>query len=182
MTDETPQAVTETETPEAAVTQGDPADEVLREPGKKALDSERAARAAAEKALADLRKEIEDSKKTAEQKASEDLEAARKAAEESAAKALRYEVAAAKGLDLKLAARLSGSSREDLEADADALMELFPKADPAKPEPAPSVPTVGKTPTASGNVPLKDQIAAAEAAGEKSLVARLKAMQLGQAN
>lgn len=119
--------------------QGDPApvtDEPLREPGKKALDEERSARQAAEKALADLRKEIEDSQKSAEQKAADDLAAAQRAADEAAAKALRYEVAVEKGLPLNLAMRLSGSTRDELVADADSLME-FVQAPAAKPQPIP---------------------------------------------
>lgn len=118
-----------------------PADEPLGDGGKKALDAEREARRQADKALADLRKEIEDSKKTAEQKASDALNAAQRTADENAARALRYEVAAAKGLDLSLAARLSGTTKEELEADADSLMELIPKAT-AQPETPPLAPTV----------------------------------------
>lgn len=37
----------------------------------------------------------------------------------------RYEIAAEKGLDLKLASRISGSSREEMEADADELKKLI---------------------------------------------------------
>lgn len=170
--------------PAAPAPQGTPAsEEALREPGRKALDAEREARATAEKALADLRKEIEDAQKTAEQKAADDLKAAQSDSATNAAKALRYEVAADKGLDLKLAARLSGTSREEIEADAEELMKLIPKTEqPATTAPAPQpVPTVTKTPASpSGNVPIKDQIAAAEAAGSRDLVAALKAMQLTQ--
>lgn len=159
-------------------------DEALGEGGKKALVAEREARETAERELAALRKQVEDSKKTAEQKAADDLEAARKEAAENAARALRYEVAADKGLDLKLAARLTGTTREELEADADVLKGLIPTA----PEPTPAttgdqpVPTIGKTPPSpTGNVTLGEQIAAAEAAGDAALVGRLKAMQLGAA-
>jgi hypothetical protein len=131
------------EQPTAESLQVDPAgtDEPLREPGKKALEAERTRAAAAEKALNDLRKEIEDSKKTAEQKANDDLIAAQKAASESATRALRYEVAAAKGLDLSLAARLAGSTKAELEADADALMALIPQ--PAAVARGPHIPSEG---------------------------------------
>ena len=159
-------------------------DEPLREPGKRALEAERAAREKAERDLAALQQQIEDSKKTAEQKAADDLEAARKEAAENAAKALRYEVAAAKGLDLALASRLTGATREELEADADVLKGLIPTVtDPAAVTTGDQpVPTIGKIPPSpSGNVSLGDQIAAAEAAGDKALVGQLKAMQLGAA-
>lgn len=156
-------------------------DEPLGEKGLKALAAEREAREAAEKREAALLKQIEDSKKTAEQKAADDLEAARKEATENAAKALRYEVAADKGLDLALASRLTGATREELEADADVLKGLIPTSEPPAAPGAQPVPTIGKTPPSpTGNVSLGDQIAAAEAAGDKALVGRLKAMQLGQ--
>lgn len=127
------------------------ADEPLGAGGIKALNAERDARAKAEKDLADLRKQIEDSQKTAEQKAADALAAANRTASDNAAKALRYEVAATKGLDLNLAARLTGSTKEELEADADALMALIPT--PTTPVPpvqvGPTVPNPGKTPTSS---------------------------------
>jgi hypothetical protein len=46
------------------------------------------------------------------------------AASDAEAKLLRYEVALQKGLDARLAERLRGSSREELEADADTLAAL----------------------------------------------------------
>lgn len=129
-----------------------PADEPLREPGKRALEAERTRAAAAEKALTELRKEIEDSKKSTEQRVADDLAAAQRTANESATKALRYEVAAAKGLDLKFAARLSGSTKEELEADADALIALIPQAgEPLAPR-GPHVPSEGTQPQAGAGV------------------------------
>jgi len=160
-------------------------DEPLGEPGKRALVAEREARGKAEKARADRQRESEDSKQTAEQKAAEEREALQRTAMENAAKALRYEVAAEKGLDLKLATRLTGTTREELEADAEVLMGLIPKAEPNSeltPTPGQPVPTVAKTPPTpgSGNVSLDAQIAAAEQAGDLALAGRLKAMKLGQ--
>ena len=134
------------ETPPAAVptppaTPPAPAEEPLGEGGVKALQAERARAAKAEADLKAYRQEIEDSKKTAEQKSADAITAATAAAGEATAKALRYEVAAAKGIDLALAARLTGSTREELEADADALMTLIPKAaEPAIPPTGPTVP------------------------------------------
>jgi len=115
-------------------------DDKLGEPGLKALQAERDARAKAEAALAALEKQVADSKLTAEQKAAADLKAAQDLAAAAAAKALRYEVAAAKGLDLALAPRLAGTTQAELEADADALKALVgvqaPK--PGVPRPDPS--------------------------------------------
>jgi len=112
-------------------------DEPLGEAGKRALTAERDARAAAERALADLRKEIADGKKSAEQRAADDLAAAQRDAAAAELKALRYEVAATKGLDLKLAPRLTGATRTEIEADADALKALIP-AGSTSPLPDPS--------------------------------------------
>lgn len=54
-------------------------------------------------------------------------------------RAARLEVAAAKGLTPAQAARLQGATREELEADADQLKELFPSsATPGTPAPDPS--------------------------------------------
>jgi len=73
--------------------------------------------------------EIEDEKKTEQQKLTEQLEAARAESQRSATAALRLEVAldkAPEGMPLtqvrKLAKRLSGSDRAELESDAE---ELF---------------------------------------------------------
>lgn len=76
--------------------------------------------------------EIEESSKTAEQKASERTAALEESDRTNQAtitglesKLLRYEVAAAKGLDLKAALRLQGSTKEELEADADDFAKSF---------------------------------------------------------
>lgn len=180
----TPQPPTPTAPPAGEQPKGDE-DEPLGPAGKKALIAERERAEAAERELAALRREIEDGKKTAEQRAAEEREALQRAAAENAAKALRYEVAAEKGLDLKLAPRLTGTTREELEADAEALMALIPRAEPT-PEPTPTpgqpVPTIAKTPPTpgSGNVSLDAQIAAAEKAGDYALAGSLKAMKLAQ--
>jgi hypothetical protein len=76
--------------------------------------------------------EIEESSKTAEQKAAERAAALEESGRTHQAtltglesKLLRYEVAAAKGLDLKAALRLQGSTKEELEADADDFAKSF---------------------------------------------------------
>jgi ElaB/YqjD/DUF883 family membrane-anchored ribosome-binding protein len=152
------------------------ADEPLGDGGKKALDAEREARRQADKALADLRKEIEDSKKTAEQKASDALNAAQRTADENAARALRYEVAAAKGLDLSLAARLSGTTKEELEADADSLMALIPKAPTPPAPPAGPVVPGEQTGAAAGGAALVTQadLDALGAAGKYDEINKLR--------
>lgn len=75
------------------------------------------------------------------------------------------------------AAVLAGNTLEEIQAHAESLKPLItPSAQPAA---AQTVPTIGNQPDRPAqSVPLKDQIAAAEAAGDKALVATLKAMQL----
>lgn len=118
--------------------QAPPAD--LGDAGKRALTAEREARRTAEAEAAALRKQIEDATKTAEQKAADDLRAAQAEAATNAAKALRYEVAAEAGLPLALAARLTGSTRDELAADAETLKTLIPAGatPPRTPAPDPS--------------------------------------------
>lgn len=94
------------------------------------------------KAKADELSKLEESKKSADQKLLERIEAAEKraaAAEEAteAAKldALKARVAAARGLTDSQAARLQGATVEELEADA---TELFGEPQPAE-EPKPGI-------------------------------------------
>ena len=113
---------------------GEP-DGELGDGGKKALQSEREARKAAEKIAAEREariRELEDATKTEEQKRAERFESLEKsdrekesAIAERDAKLLRYEIAAQKGLDLKAALRLQGSTKEELEADADEFVKTF---------------------------------------------------------
>lgn len=86
------------------------------------LAKERKTRQALEARVA----ELEDATKTEEQKRAEQFEALQKSEVEKAAQLtakdqmlLAYQVAASKGLDLDAAERLRGSTREELEADAD---------------------------------------------------------------
>ena len=87
----------------------------------KASHAEAKANADAAKRL----KEMEDADKSEVQRANEAVAAAEKRANEAEAKALRAEIAAEKGLTLSQAKRLIGSTREELEADADELLEAF---------------------------------------------------------
>lgn len=67
----------------------------------------------------------QDSSKTETQKLADRIEAAEKRAAEAEGKALRAEVAQAKGLTAAQAKRLQGASKEELEADADELLDAF---------------------------------------------------------
>lgn len=134
--------------PEDEGHEGEKPDEPLGEPGLKALQAERDARSQAEKQIADLNarlKEFEDAQKTDEERKQEALEERERALKDAAdarakaeSKLLRYEVAAAKGIDVKLAGRLTGETREELEADAESLLDLIGATAPKTPKPDPS--------------------------------------------
>jgi hypothetical protein len=104
----------------------------LGEPGKKALDEERKARRDAEKQLKDIQdklKELEDKDKSEVEKLRGDVEKLTKDRDDSAAKALRLEVGVAKGLTPAQARRLVGGTKEELESDADSLLDDFKPAE-----------------------------------------------------
>ena len=107
----------------------------LGDPGKKAIVAERARADQALAQAAALQKQIDDSQKTAEQKAADDLKAAQDLAATATLQALKYEVAADKGIDLKLAARLSGATKAELEADAESLKALLGAKPNGNPKP-----------------------------------------------
>jgi hypothetical protein len=124
------------------------ADDAKTEPTKTETAADMAAEAAKWKALArkhddqakanaDAAKrlaEIEDASKSDLQKAADKVTAAERRAAESEARALRLEVAGDKGLTPKQAKRLVGSTREELEADADEILADFgSKEPPARP-------------------------------------------------
>lgn len=167
----------------------------LGDAGKRALEAERAARRDAEARLKDLEplaakaKELEDAAKSNEQRLSEELAEAKASSVSSATGLLQLEVAldhAPVGMDparvRKLAGRLRGATREELEADAS---ELFtevgsvPAGDGGvsgrqtpvenlRPGALPTQPTVS----------LADQIRALEADGKFAEAGDLKAQQL----
>lgn len=72
--------------------------------------------------------QLEDAKKTESQRLTERATAAEKKAQEAELRALRLEVAADKGLKPAQAKRLVGTTKEELEADADELLETFGQA------------------------------------------------------
>jgi hypothetical protein len=153
MAEESPTEVTET-----AATASDETSQQqpeLGDAGKKALQEERrkAKEAAKERdALAARLKEYEDREKTEQQRLAEAQQAAERRAAEAELRATRLEVAAAKGLTAAQAKRLVGTTREELEADADEILRDFPTA--AAPPKAPKAdPSQGARPTApSGSV------------------------------
>ena len=75
--------------------------------------------------LAKKARDLEDANKTEVEKAAERLTAAEQRAQEAELRALRLEVAADKGLTPAQARRLVGTSKEELEADADELLDTF---------------------------------------------------------
>lgn len=81
------------------------------------------------KASADRLKELEERDKSEAEKAAQRAEAAEKKLAEAESRALRLEIAHEKGLTPSQAKRLVGSSKEELEADADELLEAFKSTD-----------------------------------------------------
>lgn len=75
--------------------------------------------------LAKRAKELEDASKSDIERATEALTVAEKRAQEAELKALKLEVAAEKGLNASQARRLVGTTKEELEADADDLIDTF---------------------------------------------------------
>lgn len=136
---------------------GDNADEALGEAGLRALVAEREARKNAEAAQRDLEakiKEFEDRDKTEQQKAEEaaariasDLDATKASLAAAELNLARTQVAYEKGIPAELVPRLRGDTREELEADADALLEIVGKREPEaprKPKPVGSLGTGGE--------------------------------------
>src|SRR5690606_17006061 len=103
-------------------------DEPLGEAGKKALERERRARREAEARLREVEaklQEHEGEKKSDAERATDRIATLERELAETRREALRLEVAMAKGLTAAQARRLAGNTREELEADADELLELF---------------------------------------------------------
>lgn len=137
--------------PVVPAVEGAKPDEPLGAPGLKALESERTARAEAEKSAAALAariKEFEDRDKTDAEKADAALAAARAELAELTIAKTRAEVAASKGVPASL---LSGSTQEELEAAADALIAFK-----GQPSSAPVVPSEGTYSAARGGSQLTE--------------------------
>jgi hypothetical protein len=117
-------------------TQGDPAE--LGDAGKKALDAERTARKAAEKAAADMKAQLDQinqANESAVEKAQREAKEAQEAATKATAEALRFRVAAKHGIsDEDAELFLTGSDAETVERQAAALVARTPTG----PRPDPS--------------------------------------------
>lgn len=93
------------------------------------LAAERKSRQAAQKAVKELEtrlKELEDRDKSDAEKAGDRTAAAEARADKAEAEAAKLRVGLEKGLTLRQAMRLQGTTEEELTADADDLMETFP--------------------------------------------------------
>jgi hypothetical protein len=113
-------------------------DKPLGDGGEKALAAERKARRDAEAALKDVQtklQELEDKDKDEVTKLRDEVTSLRSQLTEAGAKSLRADVAMAKGLTAAQAKRLVGSTIEELEADADEILEAFPVKAGATPPP-----------------------------------------------
>lgn len=102
----------------------DPEKPDLGDAGKKALDLERKARRDAERQLketADRLKVLEDKDKSDSDRLTEKVTQLEKDLATATARADRFEVALDKGLDMTRAKRLTGTTRDELEADAEEL-------------------------------------------------------------
>lgn len=143
-----PATLSTSETPPAGDPPAPKPAEALGDAGKKALEAEREARKAAEKELAKYRKAEQD-KADAEKGEAEKRAAAEARAEAADLRALRVEVAYEKGLTPAQAKRLVGSTREELEKDADEILVDFPVTNkaPVVPKPDPSQGPRGGDPT-----------------------------------
>lgn len=157
---------------------GDPAD-ALGDAGKKALAAERAARKAAEKRAADLAAQIkaaEDAGKTEAQKQAEALAALQADLAAMRAEKERAEVAAATGVPASI---LAGPG-DDPAAWAERVKAwAAQQTAPAETTAAQPVVRHHGNPPGAGAASLDEQIAAAEAAGDRTLTASLKALKLG---
>lgn len=114
-------------------------------------------RAKADHDAANKWREFEASQKSEYEKLAERLAQAEATANEATAKAIRYEVATAKGIPAEALELITGNDRETIEASAEKLAALIAaqtKPNQPKPDPNQGLPATG------GNSP-KDQFAAA---------------------
>jgi hypothetical protein len=142
MSDNTPDAPTDAPTPGA---------ETAPDTGGESTDWKSEARKweqrAKENSSAAARlKEIEDASKSEAQRAQEALAEAQRERDEAAVRALRYEVAAERGIPADALELLHGTTREELEVKADKLKTLI--SDP-QPDRRPDR-TLGQTQTSGG--------------------------------
>lgn len=154
----------------AAATEVEP----LGDGGKAALEAERKARREADRQMKGLQaklQEFEDRDKSELEKLQARLAAAEKSATEATLKALRSDVAQAKGVPALL---LTGSTEDELNASADALLSF--KGKPASAPPAAGTQGNTGTPIGTGSEAerLQQQIDAASKAGHHAESISLK--------
>lgn len=115
------------QTPANQTTEPKPAEEprTFDEAYVKKLRDEAAEQRTKAKALEAKVQEFEDRDKSETERLNERLKGAETRADTAEARVLRYEIAADRGLDLKAADFLSGSSREDIETKADELSQML---------------------------------------------------------
>lgn len=150
----------------------------LEAPGLAALERERETRRKAVEerdSLAKRLQEIEDREKSESQKAIERAERAEKALAASTAESARFKVIAAHGIPEEYADLVVGEG-EQLTRSAEKVKKLIESK--STPAPATPVPGIEGTPAGPTAVTLDERIAAAEKAGEKTLVSQLKAQKL----
>lgn len=169
--------------------QGNNGDEPLGEAGKRALNAERTRVRELEQRLSGLAplvefveqiragKAVADDQKTDTERLQEQIQQLQADAAAERLGRLRLEVATEAALPPELAARLNGTTREELAADAAALKALIPAPEstqggPRRPAPDPTQGGRGAPPDLSA------QIAAAEQAGDWQLSMRLKNQQM----
>jgi hypothetical protein len=126
MSDGAEGSTTDTGTQEVDVQPGTGEGDVQDEVGKwKAMSRKHEAQAKANAAAAKRLAEIEEANKTEAEKTQSRLSEAEERAAKAESQLMRIEIAAAKGLTPKQAGRLVGTTREELEADADELLKDF---------------------------------------------------------
>lgn len=128
-----------TEPTTEATTQGDPADEPLGEPGKKALQAERERAKTLEKQLNEATAkltEIEKAQLSELERAQADAQEAREVAAKATAEALRFRIAAKHKIsDEDAELFLTGTDEESLTKQAERLVERTPdKTNTPKPD------------------------------------------------
>jgi hypothetical protein len=125
---------------------------------------------------------IEEANKTEAQKQADALAAATKELEQykqrEQVSAWKSEIVKGSHIPADL---LRGSTQEELLAHFEQLKGVIPESSAQPQQPVPGLPSIGQQPPpGAANVPLRDQIAEAEKLGDRDMVARLKALQLGQ--
>lgn len=125
---EAPTAAPGTTEPTDPQKQGDPAE--LGEGGKKALEAERAARKAAEKANADLQARLDEIGRANESeldKARREATEAREQAQQAAAEAIRFRIAAEKGITDHVDLILTAGDEDTMRRQADLWVSRTPE-------------------------------------------------------